>query len=212
MILSLAFLARLHLHCYFLDCQTGAIDLVFVLDTSLSVTHLYEKLQQLVANISSVLDIGLEDSLVGVITYGTDTIINFNLMEHTDKSMLVSAFGNLTAIGGVTNTHLALKLLLGSAQNGRMGLRNKVPHAAIILTDGKSTSKDAMLRQANRLHDANIYHVMAAGIGDADVKELNKIATSPSFVFFTSNTDAAALQQLQQNITQRLCKCKSLFY
>jgi len=199
----------LTLHSCILDCHTGAYDVVFVLDSSKSFSHIFESLRQLAANISSELNIGLEESLVGVITYGTETTINFNLFEHTNKSSLVSAFENLPAIGGITNTHLALSLLLGSAQNGRMRLRDGHTHVAIILTDGKSTSKKAMLRQAERLHRSNIYHVIAAGIGNSDVTELNEMSTSPSLVFFTEKTDAAALQQLQQNIIQQLCRCES---
>jgi len=155
-----------------------------------------------------VLSIGLERSLVGTIIYSTDANIHFNLLEHTNASTLLPALKNLPYTRGTSNTHLALRLLLGSAQNGRMRLRNGYPHIAIVVTDGKFASGEATIRQANRLHSANIFQVYAVGIGDFDVTGLNKIATSPSLVSSTTSFNFTAIQELEQRVIQQFCQCK----
>ena len=183
----------------------GGKDLVFVLDTSISLAEYYNQLRQFTTNITSMLDIGLEESLVGLILYSTDATIHFNLLEHTNVSTLLQALDTFPSTSGTSNTHLALSLLLRSAQNGRLGLREGRPHAAIIVTDGKFTSEEETLRQANQLRSANIFEVYAVGIGNVDFGGLNKIASSPSLVFTTLDF---SFTTIEQKIIQQLCLCK----
>ena len=178
---------------------------MFVLDTSISLAEYYNQLRQFTTNITSMLDIGLEESLVGLILYSTDATIHFNLLEHTNVSTLLQALDTFPSTSGTSNTHLALSLLLRSAQNGRLGLREGRPHVAIIVTDGKSTRGEEAFRQANKLHRANIFDVYTVGIGDVDVEGLNEIASSPSSVF---TTDIFSLAAIEQRIIQRLCLSK----
>ncbi|XP_065884398.1 IgGFc-binding protein-like isoform X2 [Dysidea avara] len=191
------------------ECDTGGIDLVFVLESSISTTeeyYLYEQLRQFTAEISSLLNIGLKHSLVGVILYSTDATIHFNLVEHTNESTLLPALKNLPFIPGISNTHRALSLLLESAQNDSMRLREGHPHVAIVLTDGRSTNREATIHQANKLHRANIFQVYAVGFGDFDVTGLTEIASSPSFVFSTTNFNFTAIQALEQRAIQQFCQ------
>lgn len=195
-----------------LECNIGGIDLVFVLDSSFSIIRerLFPRLREFAVQISSVLDIGLDKSSVGVIIYSSDANLIFNVREHTSRATLLQALRNLTQRRGRTNTHLALRLLRTSARDGTMGLREGRPHVAIILTDGESSNRGQTIRQANRLHEDTDYQVFAAGIGDAITEELAVIATSPSFVFFASNLTTTAIQQVEQNVSQQLCqrRCK----
>jgi len=171
---------------------------------------LWSQIREFTIQVASVLHIGLDQSLVGVIRYSRGAQILFNLQNYTDSSTLKPALANLELDRGPTRTDRALQLLQESAEDGRMGLRDGFTHIAIVVTDGISTEQELTIKQANRLHKSNIFQVYAAGIGSAHLDELNIIATSPSFVFFTNESDATAIEQLEQNITQQLClgQCK----
>jgi len=196
-----------------LECEIGGIDLVFVLDSSFSILQsgLFPRLVEFTVQISSVLDIGLDRSLVGVIIYSSRSNLIFNLLEHNSSATLLPALRNLTQIRGRTNTHRALRHLRTSA-DGEMGLREGRPHIAIVFTDGISQDRNATIREANRLHQETDYQVYAAGIGDANKEELTAIATSPSFVFFAQNLSATAIQQVEQNVSQQLCERRCKFH
>ena len=61
-------------------------------------------------------------------------------------------------------------------------------------------------RDAAALHAENIYEeVYAVGVGNANVEELQVIASDPSHVLFDRNFDELTIDQLQHNITHRLC-------
>jgi len=194
----------------FIECEIGGIDLVFVLDSSFSIRDLWSEIREFTVQVASVLHIGLDQSLVGVIRYTRSAQILFNLQNYTDSSTLKPALANLEIDRGPTRTDHALQLLRESAEDGRMGLRDGYIHLAIVVTDGRSDHPELTIMQANLLHNSNIFQVYAAGIGSAHLDELNIIATSPSFVFFTNEFNAAAIEQLEQNITQQLClrQCK----
>ena len=87
--------------CLFLDCVDGGIDLVFAAsDGSGSITSSgFDLIKELVVNISSTLDIGLERSLVGVILFGDTASIEFGVSQHTDEASLLSAINNLQELG-----------------------------------------------------------------------------------------------------------------
>jgi len=158
--------------------------------------------------VSALLDVGLQESLVGVILYSGTASIHFDLLEYTNKVTLLSAINpGIPYLGGGTNTAGALTLLLSSAQNGRLGLRNGRTHLAVVITDGASDSPLSTQIAANQIHSANIFdEVYAVGVGGADVTELNRIATNPSSVLFTHQFDAAVIRILRRNLTTQLCE------
>ena len=98
-----------------------------------------------------------------------------------------------------------LTLLLSTAQNGALGLRDDPLKVAIVMTDGQSNSPSATLSAANELHASNIFDVYAVGVGGADLTELRGIASSSEFVFFTDSFDSVGLQQLHNEILSQLC-------
>ena len=198
-----------HRSSLFSECEIKEIDLVFLMDSSFSIRRegLWPALRDFTVKISSMLNIGLDQSLVGLIRFTRRAEIIFNLQEHTSSNTLIPALRNVPQGRGTTRTHIALRLLRQSATDGRMGLRNGHSHIAIIVTDGRSIDRDATIIQANLLHEENIYQVYAVGIGtDIRIEELNTIASSPSQVFLTSEFDSMAIQQVAQNITQQLCR------
>ena len=199
-------------YCH-LDCgngQRGGIDLVFVLDESGSIGPSgFELIRELVLNITSVLDIGLQRSLVGVILFGSTTSLEFFVTQHTNETSLLSAINKLIYGGGGTNTAKALDLLRTAGEpGGALNLRSGFTHVAMLVTDGRSNDEQATITAAGALHASNIYdQIYAIGVSGADVTELNAVASDPSLVFFTSNFDSTGIAALQQNVTQQLKPC-----
>ena len=171
----------------------------------------FQLIREFVRDISAVLDIGLQRSLVGVILFSDRALLHFDVLEYTDQANLLSAIDpGIPYLRRRTNTADALTFLLSSARDGRMGLRNGRPHFAIVVTDGESTEPEITEAAATELHKADVFdQVYAVGVGGANVMELNIISGDPSSVLFTNTFDAAVIQMLQQNLTQQLCENQS---
>jgi len=165
-------------------------------------------IREFTASITTELIHNCPRSAVGVILFGSNAHIQFNLQAHTSLNTLLSAINLLPYSGGGTDTAEALTLLLSSAQNGTLGLRNDSSHVAIVITDGASNDRSATLSAAAALHASNIFDVFAVGVDGADVTELQTIASSPEFVFFTNSFNSSSLQQLQNRILPQLFTCK----
>ena len=184
-------------------------DVVFVIDTSGSIgISNFQLIKEFTANITTELISRSPNSAVGVILFASSAYIRFNLQTYTTLNSLLSAIDNLPYSGGGTDTDEALTLLLSSARNGALGIRNDSSNVAIVITDGHSSNHYATLSAAAALHASNIFDVYAVGVGGADQNELETIASSPEFVFFTSSFDNTGLQQLLDKLLRQLCNCK----
>ena len=171
----------------------------------------FELIRDFTANITTDLIRNSPRNAVGVILFKEYANIEFNVQAYTNLSTIISAINQLPYSNGRTDTAEALTLLLSTAQNGTLGLRNDSSKVAIVLTDGYSNSRSSTLSAAAALHASNIFDVYAVGVGGADLTELEAIASSPEFVFFTNSFNDVGLQQLQMQIVQQLCNCKSLY-
>ena len=185
--------------------------MVFVLDTSGSIGNSrFQLFRDFVSSIARVLDVSLQQSLVGVILFSNEARIQFSLTEFTDESSLLSAIDDIPYRGGNTNTADALRLLLSSARDGTMELRGGYPHIAIVLTDGESNNQTDTKAAARELHENGGFdQVYAVGVGGANIDELNAIASNASLVQFTNKFDASTTQELQFDITQQFCNVHS---
>ena len=189
--------------------QSSIQDVMFVIDTSGSIgSTLFQLIREFIANITTEIIRNSPRSAVGVILFGSSPHIEFNLQAYDNLNSLLSAINQLPYNGGGTDTAEALTLLLSTAQNGTLGLRSDSSKVAIVITDGHSNSQSATISAAAALHASNIFDVYAVGVGGADMTELEGIASSPEFVYFTNYFNYNGLQQLQDRIIPDLCACK----
>ena len=191
-----------------LECS---YDWVFILDNSGSVgsSH-FQLLKYFVTNISSAINIGLQENLVAVISYSDNATLNFGLTSYTEKSSLLQAIRAVPYTGGGTNTAAALQLL---QSNTLLGLRNRYPNIAIVLTDGRSNNGSETLRVASNLHATNLYDILTIGVVGrryyrTNLEELKGIASHNDYAFVSSNFTAAVLQNYAENIVTTLCFSK----
>ena len=181
-------------------------DVVFVIDTSGSIgNENFELIRQFTANVTTELINRSPDSAVGVILFNSNAHIEFNLQAHTSLDSLLSVIRGLHYSGGGTNTAGALRLLLQTAQNRQLRLRNEFLNRSIVITDGESNNPSATISAANRLRTSNIFDVYSVGVGGANLTELQHIASNPKFVFFTSSFNSDGLQQLADELLLQLC-------
>jgi len=184
---------------------------VFVIDASFFAfggSFRFQMIREFTASITTELISNSPRSAVGVILFGSNAHIQFNLRAHNSLNTLLSAINQLPYRGGGRNTAEALTLLLSSAQNGSLGLRSYSTRVAIVITVGSSNNQSATLSAAAALHTSNIFDVFVVGDTGDDVTELQAIASNPEFVSFTSFYYSSELQQLQDRILLQFCACK----
>ena len=181
-------------------------DVVFVIDTSGSIgSSRFQLIREFTANITAELIHNSPRSAVGVISFGTRPRLEFNLQAHTNLSALLSAINLLPYRRGFTYTNLALSLLLSTARNGELGLRNDSSKVAIIVTDGGSTTPSLTESAADELHNSSIFDVFAVGVDRADQDELQRIASSSELVFNATDFSSTGLKQIKDIILPQLC-------
>ena len=195
-----------------LDCTIdGVKDIVFLIDTSYNIgSYQFQMIREYVDNITISMKLNTPESSIGVILFDNFTRVQFNLTTHASVSTLSPAInpGLPYSNGYGRDTAAALNLLLASAQNGSLGIRNETSHIAIVITGGRSNSNNSTQSAAAALHAANIFDVYAIGYNNADINELNTIASDPSFVYFTNFYNRYDVEELLMNVTDQLCSCK----
>ena len=197
---------------FWIDCTVDEVkDVVFVIDTSYNIgSYQFQMIREFVDNITISLKLNSPESSIGVLLFDNYARIQFSLEAHTSLSTLSPAInpGLPYNNGYGRDTAAALNLLLSSAQNGSLGIKNETSNIAIIITAGRSNSLYFTRSAADALHAANMFDVYAIGIGSANINELYTIASDPHFVFTYRNN----IEELQINLTNHLCSCKNLYF
>ena len=215
----------MYVTCHFIaaECTVPKLDVIFVLDVSKSIKnkHNFALMKNFVKNIADLININLNDSLAGVVLFGSNVWIQFSLTQYTDKNSFQKAvddikYKKVKQIG--TNTPDVLNLLQIAGQDGRFGLRNDTVKIVVLITDGRPNLNHLNIsldqatadtkEAATRLHNSGIYdQVYSVGIeGSKPIgKVLNFIANPPSLVYYVTGFDVALFQQLTQNFTSSFC-------
>ena len=217
-------------------CELEA-DIVFVLDVSKSIGNdeNFRKVTKFASNMSRIFNIGLNDSLVGMMLFARHSNVHFHVQENTNEddlteaidSIVYSEIPELDRTG--TNIPEALDLLRTAGRSGgELRLRDDPTTAKIVVlvTDGRPNTKDLTGNSwqqdaqntenaAARLHESDVYdQVYAIGIrGNKDINfvELEYIASDPSLVYIIDDFDEQLFESLRQNLTNAVCERKNIF-
>ena len=182
------------------------VQVVFVIDTSGSIGQLrFQLIREFLTTFTTDLIQNSPRNAVGIILFGNNAYLEFNLQAYTTLNELLLAIRQLPYRGGGTDTAEALTLLLSTAQNGSLGLRSDSANIAIVITDGRSNNRSATLSAAAALHALNIFDIYTVGVDGASLTELLAIASSPDFVFFINSFTP---QEIQDRILPQLCISK----
>ncbi len=149
---------------------------------------------------------------VSAVSFGTSVQSRFNLNTFSRKSEVLDAVSNIPHTRGDTNTASALAYVTDSVFTPENGARQNVPHVAIVITDGRSTEPELTAKEASRARAAGTT-IFAIGIGQqADMTELQTLASQPAsqFVFTVNGYDA--LQSIKDLLAIKTCQGNSSFY
>ena len=166
-----------------------------MLDASNSIENKdFRKVKKFFKEFVEEMTIGPNDDRVGIITYGSEAEIVFNLSNTTNKTDLLNAIKHITHKGGATDTAEALCKLQYGFNESRIS--TTVLRVAIFMTDGRSTVHDRNnICHQNTLEAAAAVHnlqppvlVYAIGVSDKiNVKQLKAIATTSDKYFHIEN-------------------------
>ena len=164
------------------QCEIPRADLVFVLDASTSIElGNFILMKEFVASVVEAFDVGQDAVRVGIVTYSSDSKIEFDLEAYTDKAELLDAIRNTEYLMGKTNSAAALRTMSQVfTEQGRGG--QGVPEIGIFMTDGKSQDAAGTARAADEVH-AQKLTVFSIGMTDnINKEEVERIGTDPDCV------------------------------
>ncbi|ELT92983.1 hypothetical protein CAPTEDRAFT_220507 [Capitella teleta] len=117
----------------------GQADIVFVIDSSGSIReHRYDMVLDYVKTIVDSMEVAPDRTRVGVVTYGDNANVRFNLNTYPDKQDVMQAIDGITYSRGRTNTADALRVARTQMFTQANGDRFDVQNYAVVLTDGES--------------------------------------------------------------------------
>lgn len=180
-------------------------DIVFLLDGSSSISpESFVEARNFLRNIIRALNIGSKNVQIGLAQYSDTPYKEFMVKDHTDKKSLLAAVDRVSHRGGGTNTGKALSFLLEQYFTKEAGSRasQRVPQIAVVITDGEST--DEVIGPAQRLRKHGVI-VFAIGVGEANQKELESIATYPPKHFVFTTDSYQALQRITEEVLKTVC-------
>ena len=177
------------------------MDLYFVLDSSASIgLTYYDKAKTFLADLVSRFTIGKNNVRVGLVIYGSDPYLDFDLQESFSKDENIRRIQAAEYLESSTATGDAILLMANTGfteQHGARSVDNAVPRVAMVLTDGESNQGTSVSEAAKIARDKSI-KIHAFGIGSSINKaELLEIAGSQDKVHmidsFDNINDAKAL-------------------
>ncbi|XP_057701791.1 matrilin-4 isoform X2 [Corythoichthys intestinalis] len=184
-------------------CQSGPVDLVFLIDGSRSVRpHEFESMRKFMIDILDTLDVGLNATRVGVVQYSSQVRSEFSLNSYDSMSNMVDAIQRMVPLAQGTMTGLAIRYIINEAFSEPRGDRSKVPNVAVIVTDGRPQDRVAEVAAEARGKGVEIF---AVGVARADMASLRAMASPPfeDHVFLVETFDL--IHQFGLQFQDKLC-------
>ncbi|XP_069586165.1 collagen alpha-6(VI) chain-like isoform X1 [Ranitomeya imitator] len=188
------------------DCpRIQQADIVFVIDTSSSITHEQAKvMKSFVMSFVNKSDVSPDKVQIGALKYADDPYKMFYLNAYSNKNDIIKAIEEDTKSGINTYTAKALQFSKGffSEQHGSRQRRG-VPQYLIVITDGESHDCDKLNETSKSLEKAGIT-IFAIGVHEAKTEELITMAGSKGKWFFVEQFEG--LKDIFFNISDAVCE------
>ena len=160
----------------------GKMDIAFIVDSSGSIRskRFESAIKPFISNITENLEIGLDKTRVGIISFSDDASIQIRLDQYERKEDLRQAVKALPYLRGKTHTASALRLMREELFQTSNGDRSDVPDMAIILSDGYSNiNSEQTIPEAILAREAGIEIIVASIENDISNLELRGMASRP---------------------------------
>jgi hypothetical protein len=151
------------------------------------------KEQTFVKTLMASLQIGQNETRVGIINYNTNAEVLVDFSKPQTLKSLTDIIDKIKYKGGNTNTAEALLFANERILNETKGMRpakDGIPKVVVVITDGESNvnQKDT-IPQANKLKDRG-FSIISVGVGQGiNLQELIAIASTPDDQYFVSDFD-----------------------
>ncbi|KAG8128134.1 hypothetical protein E2320_014986, partial [Naja naja] len=179
-------------------------DIVFLVDGSSSIGRgnfrmIRSFMEGLVVPFINV--VGVNGVRYAAVQYSDDPRTEFKFSDFLNGTEVIRAVQEIAFKGGNTRTGAGLRYIVDNLF-GANQLRPNVPKICILITDGKS--QDEVEQTALKLKNQGI-KVFAVGIKNADRKELDRVASTPTEDYSFYVTDFKILASLLPLVSQKVC-------
>ncbi|XP_055491109.1 vitrin isoform X7 [Leucoraja erinacea] len=152
------------------------VDLAFLVDGSWSIGRRRFGIQKkFLMSVAETLDIGIAGPLIGIVQFGNNASIEFNLQTYQNSRDLKRAIEKIPQKGGLSNVGRALSHTIGSFFSSEQGNRGGAPNVVVVLVDGWPTDKVGETARLARESGINIFFITVEG---ADQNERQNMVES----------------------------------
>ncbi|XP_045928379.1 collagen alpha-1(VII) chain [Micropterus dolomieu] len=171
-------------------CGKAKADIVFLVDESSSIgANNFIKIKDFMFRVATYFPvIGSQATQIAVVHYSDEPRIEFRLNEFKDRNSVLRALKALRYRGGNTRTGKGISYVLQELFLESLGMRQNVAHVLVLITDGRAQDN---VVPPSRIARALGVSVLAVGVSNADIEELNKIAAPTSYknIFYSPTFD-----------------------
>lgn len=188
------------------DCNSGVLDVVFVIDGSKSLgPSNFELVKQFINTIVDAFDVSRTGTHIGLIQYSTKVRSEFTLNQFSSGREVKEAVSRVQYMGRGSLTGSALRHMFETSFSPAEGARAGVQRVSIVFTDGRA--QDDVSEWATKAKQSGIT-IYALGVGKAVEQELKEIASEPNenHLFYTE--DFGKMGEITEKLkdTLRICK------
>nr|XP_006139588.1 integrin alpha-1 isoform X1 [Pelodiscus sinensis] len=194
------------------ECKTQ-LDIVIVLDGSNSI-YPWEKVTEFLNRLLKTMDIGPQQTQVGIVQYGQNVVHEFNLNTYMTTDDVVIAAKSIHQRGGAqTMTALGIDTARKEAFTEARGARRGVKKVMVIVTDGESHDNYRLEDVIKDCEHENIQRFSIAILGSYSrgnlstekfVEEIKSIASDPTEKHFFNVSDELALLTIVETLGERI--------
>ncbi|XP_078021207.1 uncharacterized protein col7a1l isoform X2 [Epinephelus lanceolatus] len=171
-------------------CGKAKADIVFLVDESSSIgANNFIKMKDFIFRVATYFPVvGPLGTQIAVVHYSDEPRIEFRLSDFKDRSSVLRALRELRYGGGNTKTGKGISYVLQELFQESLGMRQDVAHVLVLITDGRAQDN---VEPPSRIARALGVSVLAVGVSNADMEELNKIAAPTSYknIFYSPTFD-----------------------
>ncbi|KAK5617819.1 hypothetical protein CRENBAI_026224 [Crenichthys baileyi] len=185
-------------------CGKTKADIVFLVDESSSIgVNNFAKMKDFIFRVATYFPvIGSQGTQVAVVHYSDEPRIEFRLSDFKDRNSVLRAIRGLRYRGGNTKTGKGIGYVLQELFKESLGMRQDVAHVLVLITDGRAQD-DVM--PPSRIARALGVSILAVGVSNADIEELNKIAAPSRYknIFYSPTFDD--FPSVEREFIQSIC-------
>lgn len=193
------------------------VDLSFLIDGSVSIGKRRFRIQkQFLADVAQALDIGPAGPLMGVVQYGDNPAIQFNLKTHMNSQDVKAAIEKITQRGGLSNVGRAISSVTKNFFSKANGNRGSAPNVAVVMVDGWPTDKVEEASRVARESGINIFFITIEGAVETEKQYVmepnfaNKAVCRTNGFYSLSVQSWFSLHKSVQPLVKRVCDTERL--